>query len=250
MDGLRHFLDTFFDLPMIGGTLLQLLREGLLNTLLLAVLASAIGLVIGIVFAGGLMSRFRAVRMPCRIYVDVLRGLPHILSVYLIGQGLPLAGLTVFGDWTYGYAALAIGLMEGAYMAEIFRSGFQSVEPGIVEAARSLGLAHLKTMRLIVIPIGIRRVLPALTGQFILVIKSTALVYLLGLASGQREMFAIAQDTAVNNASLAPLVAAGLIYLAITVPLTYAVNAWDRRLRDGRPGAPKPQPVPAEEAVA
>ena len=248
MDGLRRFWDTFFDLPMIGQTLKDLFDGGLLNTLMLAVLATLIGLVIGIPVAGGLMSRHRVVRFPCRVYVDVLRGLPHILSVYLIGQGLPLAGLNVFGDWTYGYAGLAIGLMEGAYMAEIFRSGFQSVDAGIVEAARSLGMPHLRTMRLIVVPIGIRRILPALTGQFILVIKSTALVYLLGLAAGQREMFAIAQDSAVNNASLAPLVAAGLLYLAITIPLTYAVNAWDRRLREGKPA--QVTATPAEEALA
>lgn len=250
MDGLRHVVDTFFDLRMIGSTLVTLLQEGLLHTLLLAVLASGIGLVVGIVVAAGLMSRQPAVRLPCRVYVDVLRGLPHILSVYLIGQGLPLAGLTVFGGWTYGYAALAIGLMEGAYMAEIFRSGFQSVDPGVVEAARSVGLPHLKTMRLIVVPMGIRRILPALTGQFILVIKSTALVYLLGLATGQREMFAIAQDSAINNASLSPLVAAGLVYLAITVPMTYFVNAWDRRLRGDRPSAQKIQAAPVEGAVA
>ena len=247
MDGIQHVLDTFFDLPLILGTLPTLLREGLLNTLLLTVLASVIGLIVGILLASGLMSRHRILRYPCRWYVDVLRGLPHILSIYLIGQGLPLAGLNVFGSWTYGYAALAIGLMEGAYMAEIFRSGFQSVERGIVEAARSLGLSRARTMRLIVIPIGFRRVLPALTGQFILVIKSTALVYLLGLATGQREMFAIAQDTSSNNASLSPLVAAGLLYLVITVPLTYAVNAWDRRMREGRPVATLPPPV---EAVA
>ncbi len=246
MDGIQHVLDTFFDLPLIFGTLPTLLTEGLLNTLLLTVLASIIGLIVGIALASGLMSRRRILRYPCRWYVDVLRGLPHILSIYLIGQGLPLAGLNLFGSWTYGYAALAIGLMEGAYMAEIFRSGFQSVERGIVEAARSLGLSRTKTMRLIVIPIGFRRVLPALTGQFILVIKSTALVYLLGLATGQREMFAIAQDASSNNASLSPLVAAGLFYLVITVPLTYAVNAWDRRMREGRPVAT----LPPVEAVA
>ncbi|MEV6603983.1 amino acid ABC transporter permease [Kutzneria sp. NPDC051319] len=244
MDGLQHVLDTFFDLPLIFGTLPTLLREGLLNTLFLTVLASAIGLVVGIFLAGGLMSRRAVLRYPCRWYVDILRGLPHILSIYLIGQGLPLAGLNVFGSWTYGYAALAIGLMEGAYMAEIFRSGFQSVERGIVEAARSLGLSRSRTMRLIIVPIGFRRVLPALTGQLILVIKSTALVYLLGLATGQREMFAIAQDTSSNNASLSPLVAAGLFYLVITIPLTYAVNAWDRRMREGRPVSALP-PVEA-----
>ena len=246
MDGIQHVLDTFFDLPLILGTLPTLLREGLLNTLFLTVLASVIGLVVGIFLASGLMSRRLVLRLPCRWYVDVLRGLPHILSIYLIGQGLPLAGLNLFGSWTYGYAALAIGLMEGAYMAEIFRSGFQSVEKGIVEASRSLGLSRAKTMRLIIVPIGFRRVLPALTGQFILVIKSTALVYLLGLATGQREMFAIAQDTSSNNASLSPLVAAGLLYLVITIPLTYAVNAWDRRMREGRPVAT----LPPVEAIA
>jgi len=248
MDGLNHVWDTFFDLRLIGDTLPNLLQEGLPNTLFLTVLASIIGLVIGIFLAAGLMSRISVVRLPCRVYVDILRGLPHILSIYLIGQGLPLAGLNVFGGWTYGYAALAIGLMEGAYMAEIFRSGFQSVDKGTVEAARSLGLSHLRTMRLIVVPIGVRRILPALTGQFILVIKSTALVYLLGLVAGQREMFAIAQDSATNNASLSPLVAAGLVYLVITVPLTYAINAWDRRLREGRPAARMADPVLALEA--
>ena len=233
-DGLRRVWETFFDLHLIGQTLPTMLRVGLPNTLLLAVFASAIGLVVGIMIAAGLLSSKRAVRLPCRVYVDVLRGLPHILTVYLIGQGLPLAGITLFGRSTYGYAALAIGLLEGAYMAEIFRAGFQSVEKGQVEAARSLGLSHLETLRFVVFPTGGRRVLPPLTGQFILVIKGTALVYLLGLTAGQREMFAIAQDAATLNASLSPLVAAGLLYLAITVPMTYAVNAWERRLRDGR----------------
>lgn len=236
---MSQFWNTFFNWPMILQTLPSLLREGLLNTVLLAVLSSVIGVFVGLVVAAGLMSARRWVRLPSRVYVDILRGLPHILSIYLIGQGLPLAGLTVFGTWTYGYAALAIGLVEASYMAEIFRSGFQGVDTGIVEAARSLGLSYYQTFRLIVFPVGLRRILPALTGQFILVIKATALVYLLGLSTGQREMFAIAQDGAVNNASLAPLVAAGMLYLALTIPLTYVVNAWDRRTREGRP-APRP----------
>ncbi|WP_030899640.1 amino acid ABC transporter permease [Streptomyces sp. NRRL F-5126] len=249
---MHQFLDTFFNLHLIGGVFPSLLKVGLRNTVLLAALASVIGLIVGILLAAGLMSRTALVRAPCRAYVDVLRGLPHILSIYLIGQGLPLAGLNVFGGWTYGYAALAIGLTEGAYMAEIFRSGFQSVDPGIVEASRSLGMSHRSTMRLVVIPIGFRSVLPALTGQFILVIKATALVYLLGLVTGQREMFAIAQDASTNDASLSPLVAAGVLFLAITIPLTYAVNAWDRRLRDGRrsPSAAAPaETAPPQEVL-
>lgn len=250
MDGIENIIDTFFNLSLIAKTLPTLIEVGLLNTLFLAVLSSVVGLVIGILVAFGLMSRRRAVRLPCRVYVDIFRGLPHILSVYLIGQGLPLAGLTFFGNWTYGYAALAIGIMEGSYMAEIFRSGFQSVDTGIVEAARSLGISHLKTLRLIVVPIGGRSVLPALTGQFILIIRSTALVFLLGLATGQRELFSIARDTAINNANLSPLVAAGLIYLAITIPMTYAVNAWERRLREGKQQSRSTADVLAEEEIA
>lgn len=235
MNGIQKILDTFFDLHVIGSSLPTILKTGLPNTLILSVLAGLIGLVVGIFIAMGLMSRFGIVRAPCRFYVDILRGLPHILVVYLIGQGLPLAGVTIFGQNAYGYAALSIGVMEGAYMAEIFRSGFQSVDKGLIEASRSLGVNHLATLRNVVLPIGIRSVLPALTGQFILIIKGTALIYLLGLDAGQREMFAIAQDDASNVANLSPLVAAGLIYLAITVPMTYVINRWDTRMREGRP---------------
>lgn len=195
------------------------------------------------------MSSYLPVRLTSRVYVDVFRGLPAILTIYVIGQGLPLSGLTLFGDFTYGYAALAIGLIEGAYMSEIFRSGIQSVDRGQTEAARSLGLTAMRTMRRVVFPQGARRVLPALTGQFIIVIKSTALVYLLGLTSAQREMFAIAQDNAVLQANLSPLTAAGLIYLALTVPMSHLVNAWERRLREGpraRPAPPTLHSVRAE----
>jgi polar amino acid transport system permease protein len=250
VDGLRKVWETFFDLHLIGSTLPTLVKVGLPNTLLLAVLASLIGLVVGLLVATGLISGIRALVIPCRVYVDILRGVPHILTIFVIGQGLPLAGLTIFGTNTYGYAALAIGVLEGAYMAEIFRSGFQSVEAGLVEAARSPGMSYLRTLRFIVMPVGARRVMPALTGQFILVIKGTALVYLLGLTADQREMFAIAQDTAINNASLSPLVAAGLLFLVITVPMTYAVNAWERRLRSGRPDKTTLEDEMTEQAMA
>lgn len=235
--GLERIQQTFFDPQIIAKVMPTLIGVGLPNTILLAVLASLIGIVAGLVIAIGLPSRHLAIRLGCRVYVDILRGLPHILTIYLIGQGLPLAGLSMFGTDTYAYAALAIGLIEGAYMAEIFRAGLQSVERGQIEAARSLGMSKWQTMRDIILPQGIRRVLPPLTGQFILVIKGTALVFLLGLTSSQREIFSIAQDAAINDANLSPLTAAGILYLALTVPLTYAVNEWERRLRGEKGGA-------------
>lgn len=231
--GLERIQQTFFDLTMIRQVLPDLLTVGLANTLLLASLSCLVGIFFGLIVATGLMSQRRSIRLPCRIYVDVLRGLPHILTIYLIGQGLPLAGLAFFGRNAYAYAAFSIGLIESAYMAEIFRAGLQSVERGQIDAARSLGLTSGQTMRSIILAQGVRRVLPPLTGQFILVLKGTSLVFLLGLTPPQREIFSIAQDAAINNANLSPLTAAGLLFLAITVPMTYAVNAWDRRMRLG-----------------
>lgn len=229
-DGLLKFQQTFFDIHLIAHVLPGLLRTGLPNTILLAVFASLIGLVLGLVIAICLLSHYRWLHPLCRWYIDILRGLPHILTIYVVGQGLPLAGLALFGNNTYAYAALAIGLIESAYMAEILRAGLQSVDKGQIQAARSLGMSSAQALRYIVLPQGIRRVLPPLTGQFILVIKGTALVFLLGLTSGQRELFSIAQDSAVNNANLSPLTAAGLIYLALTIPMTRVVNAWERRI--------------------
>lgn len=246
--GLQRLLNTFFNTPLMFGTLPNILLIGLRNTLTLAVLAVAIGLILGAFVAVGLLSSRAWIRGPARAYVDVFRGLPAIVTVYLIGQGFPIAGLDIFAGNTYGYAALAIGLIEGAYMSEIFRAGIQSVDRGQSEGARSLGLTSSQTMRYVVFPQGARRVLPALTGQFILVVKNTSLVYLLGLTATQREMFAVAQDSAVLNASLSPLVMVGIIYLLITMPLTHVVNAWDRRLREGPRIVALPQRVVAEVA--
>lgn len=233
MQGLHNVIATFFNLHLIVQTFPDLLRVGLPNTLILSVIGTVFACFIGLFCSFGLMSSRTLVRLPFRVYVDIFRGTPHILSIYLIGAGLPMAGLLVFGHWTYGYAGLAVGVVEGAYMAEIFRSGLQDVDKGVVEAARSLGISFAKTMRLVVIPIGIRTVLPALTGQAIIVIRSTALVYLLGLTIGERELFSIGHDGTINDANFSPLVAAGMVYLLITVPLTYLVNAWERRLRNG-----------------
>lgn len=246
MSGLTQVQNTFFNTDIIGKVLPDIIKVGLPNTLLLAAFASLIGIALGLVIGAGLMSTHPPIRLPCRAYVDILRGLPHILTIYVIGQGFPLAGLRMFGSNTYGYAAFAVGLVESAYFSEIFRGGFQSIDKGQVEAARGLGLRHLQTLRYVVVPQGIRRVLPPLTGQFILVIKGTSLVYLLGLTAGQREIFAIAQDGAINEANLSPLTAAGIVYLALTVPMTYAVNAWDRRMRTGRPAQPVDDPAGGE----
>jgi len=231
--GLHNFFHTFFDLHQIADVFPSLLSDGLLNTLEISALAIVFGTTIGMTLATFLVSRRWYLRAPARVYVDIFRGLPIIVTVMMIGLGLPIAGLRVFGRNSYPYAILALALVSGAYMSEIFRSGIQSVDRGQMEAARSLGLSYLGAMRRVIVPQGVRRVLPALTNQFVAMVKDSSLVYLLGLLASQRELFSIAKDTTFQTGNLSALTAAGLVYLAITIPLTHTVNLLDRRMREG-----------------
>ena len=140
---------------------------------------------------------------------------------------------------------LALTLIAAAYIGEIFRSGIQSVEKGQLEASRALGFSYGSSMRLVVVPQGIRRVLPALVNQFISLLKDSSLVFMLGLAASEREIFRIGNDAMANTGNLSPLVAAGLLYLVLTVPLTHFVNFIDNRLRTGRPEKKEPDELAA-----
>lgn len=228
------FLHTFFNWSQIWSTIEQELPGGILNTLIISSLAIVFGTAWGMLLALGLVGRHWWVRAPARIYVDIVRGLPPILTVSIIGLGLPIAGVRPFGRNAYGYAITALAVIAGAYISEIFRSGIESVERGQMEASRSLGMSYFMAMRLVVVPQGVRRILPALANQFVAMVKDSSLVFLLGLTISQEEVFALAQANANNFATMSPYVAAAIIYLVITVPLTHAVSWLDRRLREGR----------------
>ncbi|MFL6135559.1 MAG: amino acid ABC transporter permease, partial [Nocardioidaceae bacterium] len=129
--------------------------------------------------------------------------------------------------------------IASAYIGEIFRAGILGVDKGQLEACRALAMSYPKAMRLVVVPQGVRRMLPALVNQFIAIVKDSSLVYFLGLLVTQRELFRVGQDAAVLTGNLSPLVMAGLFYMAITVPLTHLVNHIDHRFRTGhKPSAP------------
>ena len=232
---LAQLREQFFDWDLYRQAIPAMVMTGLPNTLILTVSSTIIGLVVGMALAVAGLSRTRWLRWPARIYIDIFRGLPEVVIILLIGLGVgPLVGgMTHHNPYPLGIAAL--GLTAAAYIGEIFRSGIQSIEPGQLDAARALGLSYRTGMRLVVIPQGIRRVLPALVNQFIALLKGSALVYFLGLIAGQRELFQVGRDLNAQTGSLSPLVAAGLFYLLLTIPLTHLVNVIDDRLRRGRP---------------
>ena len=214
-----------------------LLTTGLPNTMILTNSALVIGLALGMVLAMAGMSRSRWLRWPARVYTDIFRGLPEVVIILIVGMGVgPLvSGLTNNNPYPLGIAAL--GLMAAAYIGEILRSGIQSIDPGQLEASARLGFSYPAAMRLVVVPQGIRRVLPALVNQAIALLKGSALVYFLGLVAQQRELFQVGRDLNAQTGNLSPLVAAGLFYLILTIPLTHLVNYIDARLRRGRAAA-------------
>ena len=240
MDWLNTIIRTFFDFGAMAEVLPQLLAVGLLNTLIISVAATVIGVVLGMVVAVMGISPSRWLRIPARIYTDLFRGLPAILTILLIGQGFARLSQSIFGPSPYPLGIIALSLIASAYIGEIFRAGIQSVDKGQGEACRALGMSYGKSMALVVIPQGIRRVLPALVNQFIAIVKDSSLVYFLGLLVSERELFRVGQDAAVLSGNLSPLVLAGMFYLIITVPLTNLVNYFDSRFRAGkrRPSAP------------
>ncbi|MHA7305829.1 amino acid ABC transporter permease [Arthrobacter sp. TMN-49] len=246
MDVLEQLAKTFLDWEAMAEVIPSMLTVGLPNTLILAVSSAFFGCVLGMVLAVMGISRNPIPRWIARIYTDIFRGLPAILTILLIGLGLgPVVRILTGSTNPYPLGILALSLMAAAYIGEIFRSGIQSVEKGQLEASRALGFSYSSAMVLIVIPQGIRRVLPALVNQLISLIKDSSLIYMLGLLASQREIFRIGNDQAATTGNLSPLVAAGLLYLCLTVPLTHLVNFMDKRMREG-----KTQKVEPDEAAA
>ena len=191
-------------------------------------------MVLGLVLAVFAISNRRVVRAPARVYINFFRGTPLLWQLQFFFFGLVL-GLRL-GLTAYQTAILVLGLNAGAYTAEIFRAGIQSIERGQFEAARSLGMGYLQALRYVVIPQGFRRVIPPLTNEFVILIKDTSLVAVLGLTFAQQELMATSRDIYNQTFNATPYLAAAAGYLAITLPLIRAVNWLEKRLRSGLTG--------------
>lgn len=225
--GLSGLGTAFFDLSTVRGTLPQFLR-GAVNTLRLAGLSELLGIVLGLLIALLANSRRRVLRFPAAVYVDLFRGTPLLVQLLLIYFGLSYIGLNLEA---FVAGVVALGLNSAAYVAEIFRAGIQSVERGQVEAARTLGMPQRTAMRYVVMPQAVRRVIPPLMNELISLLKDSSLVVVLGATVMSREILQVAKDAHAQFANATPFVAASLVYLVLTVPLTRLVNHVDRRLR-------------------
>ena len=234
MNWFENLRRSFLDWEAMAEVLPNMIMVGLKNTLILASASTVLGIVIGMVLAVMGISHPSWLRIPARIYTDIFRGLPAIVTILLIGQGFARIGRDLFGPSPYPLGILALSLIAGAYIGEIFRAGIQSVERGQMEASRALSMSYGQGMRLVVIPQGIRRVLPALVNQFIGNVKDSSLGLFPGPAGLGTRALPCRPGPAVVTGNLSPLLLAGIFYLVITVPLTHLVNYIDYRLRTGK----------------
>jgi polar amino acid transport system permease protein len=164
---------------------------------------------------------FFPIRAMSIVYVDLFRGIPTIMLVYMLGFGIP--GLRLPGVPSSGlfWAAVALVISYSAYVAEVYRAGIESVHPSQAAAARSLGLTRSQTMRSVIIPQAVRRVIPPLLNDFIGLQKDTALVAFVAVTA---EAFKQATIDSSADFNYTPVVAAALLFLLLTVPMTRFVD--------------------------
>ena len=220
-------------LSVYGGLLLRAMGQ----TLLLALCGLFFACILGLIF--GLLSvlKNRVCNIISTIFVDVIRGVPMIVLAYMIYFGIPqfvngfMPAGAKFTLTALQAGTIALALNCGAYMAEIIRAGIQSVDPGQMEAARSLGLPYWRTMQRVVLPQAIRTMIPSIINQFIITLKDTSILSVIGFP----ELVNTAKNVVANTMSSFQVWAiVGVMYLIVITLLSRLAKQLERRLNRGR----------------
>ena len=225
----NKFLKLFLD-PTILVTSLPVVFWGFLQALAIVACAFPLAIPVGFVLSLMRMSKFRVLRGIATTYVNVVRGTPLFLQIYIAFFGLPLAGIQIP---SFPLGVIVLFMNSGAYLCEIFRAGIQSIPKGQFEASRSLGMNGAQTMLFVIIPQTIRRVIPTMTSEFILLYKDTSML----AAVGVMEVVMYAKTIVAATGSITPYIVAACFYLVITLPLAKLVGNLEARLAGNDTGA-------------
>lgn len=222
----------FFNVNVFVETLPDLLK-GLLVTVEMAVLSLCLGFVWGLILAvirvavkrRGNPFIIRLLNVPIAIYVDVLRAIPPLVALVVVYYALPYVGVTIPRFWA---AVLTFVVILSAFAEEIFRAGIESVDPGQIEAARSLGLSYVQTMSSVVIPQAFRVALPPMTSRMIAITKDVSLASVIGVADVLKK----ARAAQAFLANPTPLFSAALLFTILFLPLVRFSMYLEKRLAD------------------
>ncbi len=228
----------YFFSPYHAKESLPAILRGFIKNVALFLLAEPLILVLGLAVALARQARSAwlvPLRLMAVIYTDLFRGIPTILLVLLLGFGMPALQLQGVPNSLFFWALVALVLSYGAYVAEVFRSGIESIHPSQIASAQSLGLSRGQTMRYVVVPQAVRRVVPPLLNDFVSLQKDTALVAVLGLLDAVNQ----AQDYSNFNFNDTPLVVVALFFVVLTIPLARLTDWLQHRVAEReRAGAP------------
>ena len=211
--------------------------EGCKNTLILALFSVLIGTLGGTLLSLCRMSKFKPLKYIAVAIVEFVRGTPLMVQLMFIFYGLPMIGVT-FPDISFipnfsrfMAGVVAMSLNSSAYVSEIIRSGIQAVDPGQMEAARSIGFTYGESMRKVILPQAVKNILPALGNEFVTVIKESSIVSVIGIAD---LMFRTNDVIAVTYRSLQALLTAALLYFVMTFITGRLVSLAERKMKNGR----------------
>jgi polar amino acid transport system permease protein len=226
--------ENFLDVEVLKTLWPEIVTVAAKNTVVYTLLSFAGGLVLALGLALMKMSPVAPYRWIATSYIEFFRGLPALVVIIGFGFAVPIA----FG-WRppggpVGAGIIALIVVSSAYMAETIRAGIQAVPKGQAEAARSLGMSGTWTTVSIVLPQAFRIVIPPLTNEFVILIKDTSLLFVIGAALEERELTTFARDAVTTNQDSSPLLAAAVLYLIITLPLTRLVARLERRTQKAR----------------
>ena len=243
---------------------LSMFRDGLICTISLSALTVIFGFVLALILAmirlsnfnvfrflstysqrkllqrGGFvlaLSRFNPLSFLANVYVEVFRATPMLVQLfiiyYIIFAGVDLPNFKLFGFIRFDRflpGVVALSLNSGAYLSEIIRSGIQSIDGGQTEAARSLGMSQLQTMRVIILPQAIKNILPAIANEFVTIIKESSICYTIGV---QEIMYAVASVKGATFSIAEPLIVATCVYFCLTFPTSKIIAYFERKMSAG-----------------
>ncbi len=213
----------------------KLLLEAMGQTLIMAFYSLIFASIIGLIFGMLSVLKSKVCNVMAQVFVDIIRGVPMIVLAFFVFFGVPYA-LKNFLHSTFTFTALQAGIIClslncGAYMSEIIRAGIQSVDVGQMEAARSLGIPYWKSMQKVVLPQAIRTMIPSIINQFIITLKDTSILSVIGFP----ELVNAAKNViAINFKSFQVWLIVGVMYLIVITILSKVAKALERRMNRGR----------------
>ena len=238
----NRFLHLFFD-PALLVTSFPVVLIGFFMSVSIVAVAFPLAIPMGLLLALMRISKPRLLRGIATTYVNIVRGTPLFLQIYVAFFGLPLAGIQI-PNFVLGVTVMCMN--SGAYMCEIFRAGILSISKGQTEAARSLGMNGAQTMFYVILPQMFRIVIPNLTSEFIVLYKDTSLLAAVGIM----ELVMYARTIVASTGSITPYIVAALFYLVITLPLSKVTRHLEDRVRGHRTRKHAVEPEAASEEGA